>query len=65
MINKDHVSAEHTDKVPIVSVQNLGVSFGNIQALSGISLSLYRGEIVALLGDNGAGKTTVVKTLSG
>ncbi len=39
--------------------------YGNIHALQGISLEVNRGEIVTLIGANGAGKTTILKTISG
>ena len=39
--------------------------FGSVIALAGVSLSLYPGECHCLLGDNGAGKSTFIKTLSG
>jgi len=40
-------------------------SFGATRALDGVSLTLHRGEVLALLGENGAGKSTVMKVLSG
>lgn len=44
--------------MPMLTVDNLNVYYGNIHALKGISLHVEEGEIVSLIGANGAGKTT-------
>ncbi|WP_034445704.1 ABC transporter ATP-binding protein [Butyrivibrio sp. AE2032] len=49
----------------ILTVKDLSVYYGVIQALKGISFHVDKGEIVALIGANGAGKTTTLHTLSG
>jgi branched-chain amino acid transport system ATP-binding protein len=49
----------------LLSVKDVSLSFGGIQALSGVSLELNRGEILGLIGPNGAGKTTLFNCLSG
>lgn len=46
-------------------VENLQVYYGAIHALKGVSFHLDKGEVVALIGANGAGKSTVLKTISG
>src|SRR5699024_6410861 len=48
-----------------LSVENLHVFYGPIQALKGVSLHVNEGEIVALLGANGGGKTTLLQAVSG
>ncbi len=45
--------------------KDLRVQYGNIQALHGVSFSVKEGEIVTLIGANGAGKSTILKTISG
>jgi branched-chain amino acid transport system ATP-binding protein len=49
----------------MLTVENLHVFYGAIQALQGVSFHLQKGEIVALIGANGAGKSTVLNTISG
>ena len=49
----------------MLEIKNLAVSYGAITALHGISLSVPVGGIVTLIGSNGAGKTTALKTISG
>ena len=49
----------------MLNVENLQVYYGAIHALKGISFHLEQGEIVALIGANGAGKSTVLNTISG
>jgi branched-chain amino acid transport system ATP-binding protein len=49
----------------MLSVENLSVSYGAINALGGVSFSIPAGRIVTLIGANGAGKTTTLRTLSG
>src|SRR5258707_1230417 len=49
----------------MLEIKNLQVSYGAINALHGISLSVKAGSIVTLIGANGAGKTTTLKTISG
>jgi branched-chain amino acid transport system ATP-binding protein len=48
----------------ILSVENLVVSYGAVEALKGISLELGERDIIAVLGANGAGKTTLLKAVS-
>lgn len=49
----------------ILDVQNLGVAYGPIHAVKDVSFSVPRGSVVTLIGANGAGKTTILRTISG
>ncbi|MEY3155848.1 MAG: hypothetical protein RL109_2267, partial [Pseudomonadota bacterium] len=50
---------------PILSLSNVEASYGPVQAIRGVSLKVPQGSIVTVLGSNGAGKTTILKTISG
>ena len=49
----------------MLELANVEASYGPVQALRGVSLSVFKGKIVTVLGANGAGKSTVLKTISG
>ena len=49
----------------MLELENLQVAYGGIQALKGIALQVEEGEIVTLIGANGAGKSTTLRTISG
>ena len=49
----------------VLSVADLVVNYGQVEALHGISLEVRRGEVVALIGSNGAGKSTTLRAISG
>ena len=53
------------ERTPILSVRDLVVNYGAIQALKGASLDVYAGEIVAVIGANGAGKSTMMNAVMG
>lgn len=50
---------------PVVKMEEIRKSFGPVKALDGASLEAYAGQVVGILGDNGAGKSTMIKILSG
>jgi branched-chain amino acid transport system ATP-binding protein len=50
---------------PLLSVSDLVVRYGQIEALHGVSLEVFPGEVVALIGSNGAGKSTTLRAVSG
>ena len=49
----------------LLEVKDLGVAYGEIEALRGVSLTIDEGAVVALLGSNGAGKSTTLRAISG
>ena len=49
----------------MLKITNLAISYGAIEAIHGVSLEVHDGEIVSLIGANGAGKTTILRTISG
>ena len=50
---------------PVVEMRNIKKNFGAVQALRGVDLALLQGEVLGLVGDNAAGKSTLMKVLSG
>jgi ribose transport system ATP-binding protein len=54
-----------SEVAPILSVRNISKAFGAVQALNKVSFDILPGEVVALAGDNGAGKSTMIKAISG
>jgi ABC-type sugar transport system ATPase subunit len=57
--------SEGTADRPLLSLRGITKNFGAVQALSGVDLDIMPGKITALVGDNGAGKSTTIKTISG
>lgn len=54
-----------SDKNPILQISDLYVAYGSVLALHGVSLEVHEGELVSICGVNGAGKSTVLKAISG
>ena len=50
---------------PVLRLRGIAKSFPGVKALSGVELDLYPGQVTALIGENGAGKSTIVKVLTG
>jgi ABC-type sugar transport system ATPase subunit len=54
-----------TDGTPLLELRNVSKAFGAVQALNGVNLKVPPGKVTALAGDNGAGKSVTIKTISG
>lgn len=69
MSTNDHIDTMPgsgvSEKAAILSLRGISKEFPGVKALSGVSLDLYPGEVTALVGENGAGKSTMVKILTG
>ena len=52
-------------QIPAIRLENISKNFGSIRANINVNLSVYRGEILAILGENGSGKTTLMNMISG
>src|SRR6266446_1772769 len=50
---------------PIIEMRQIDKHYGGVHAVQGVNLDVYRGEVHALVGDNAAGKSTLIKILSG
>jgi branched-chain amino acid transport system ATP-binding protein len=59
------VSTAGNGRTPLLEMEDVHTFYGSIEALKGISLVVYEGEIVTLIGSNGAGKSTTLRTISG
>ena len=59
------MSDAFTDAKPVLTLLNVESAYGPIKAIRGVSLKVRKGEIATVLGSNGAGKTTILKTISG
>ncbi|MEY4298237.1 MAG: hypothetical protein RLZZ423_1416 [Cyanobacteriota bacterium] len=59
-----HSTAAAMNGSPLLQLQGLSVRYGSVQALQGIDLEVHQGELVTLLGSNGAGKSTTLRAVS-
>ncbi len=57
--------ARRPDLAPVLEMRNISKTFPGVKALQNVQLTIYPGEVHALMGENGAGKSTLMKTLSG
>jgi simple sugar transport system ATP-binding protein len=59
------MNAHNLQTGPLLEVKNVKKAFGHVQALNGVSFAIGRASVVALLGDNGAGKSSLISLLNG
>ena len=59
------MSTTTENRTPILSARGIHKRYGNVTAIDGADFDLYPGEILAVIGDNGAGKSSMIKVLSG
>lgn len=59
------VERDAPDTEPVIETRSITKSFGHVQALRGASFRAYPGEVLALIGDNGAGKSTIANVIAG
>ena len=65
MVEARQVSRSSEQSSPVLEMRNISKTFPGVKALSNVQLTIYAGEVHALMGENGAGKSTLMKTLSG
>jgi simple sugar transport system ATP-binding protein len=53
------------ERIPVVELVNVSKHYGNNRAVTNVSLAIHAGEVVGLVGDNGSGKSTIVKMITG
>jgi simple sugar transport system ATP-binding protein len=60
-------STDEAERVeePVLELENVGKSYGNVHALRGVNITVRQGEVTCVLGDNGAGKSTLIKIVAG
>src|SRR3954447_311891 len=62
----DQAAGRHAQRpTPVLQAKNLTKRYGRVVAIDGSDLELYPGEILAVIGDNGGGKSSLIKALSG
>ena len=54
-----------TSETPILSIQNVHKSFGDLQVLKGVSLDVMKGEVICIIGPSGSGKSTLIRCVNG
>jgi ABC-type branched-subunit amino acid transport system ATPase component/predicted MFS family arabinose efflux permease len=57
--------AEDPESIPVLQINNVDFSYGHVQVLFGVGFEVRRGEVLALLGTNGAGKSTALRVAAG
>lgn len=58
------MSADWTADPPILSLQNVRKSFGSLEVLKGVSMDVYKGEVVCIIGPSGSGKSTLIRCIN-
>ncbi len=59
------MTAPSASAAPLFSLRGIGQSYGAVTALRGVDLDIAAGEVVAICGDNGAGKSSLIRIMSG
>ena len=62
---KEDVYKRQVQETPFVELKHISKSFPGVKVLEDISIPFYRGKVHVLLGENGAGKSTIIKMISG
>jgi simple sugar transport system ATP-binding protein len=64
-VGVDEPTAGSASQAPVIEARNISKSFGAVRALQDVSLEVGKGEVLGLIGDNAAGKSTLIKILTG